>query len=89
MWSHLKGQLGQGGGGGEDTPQHPNLSLASPTHPHTSAGRIYGHVGIYVGNGTVMDNVGFIRSIGVDEWIAYYGVTVTPRWGWIGGWVLG
>ena len=55
----------------------------------SSAGRIYGHVGIYVGNGTVMDNVGFIRSIGVDEWIAYYGVTVTPRWGWIGGWVLG
>ena len=53
------------------------------------AGRIYGHVGIYVGNGTVMDNVGFIRSIGVDEWIAYYGVTVTPRWGWIGDWVLG
>ncbi|VWL91974.1 Uncharacterised protein [Collinsella intestinalis] len=42
-----------------------------------------------MGNGTVMDNVGFIRSIGVDEWIAYYGVTVTPRWGWIGGWVLG
>lgn len=36
MWSHLKGQLGQGGGGGEDNPQHPNLSLASPTHPHTA-----------------------------------------------------
>ena len=67
----------------------PGMIIASPTHPHTSAGRIYGHVGIYVGNGTVMDNVGFIRSIGVDEWIAYYGVTVTPRWGWIGGWVLG
>ena len=67
----------------------PGMIIASPTHPHTSAGRIYGHVGIYVGHGTVMDNVGFIRSIGVDEWIAYYGVTVTPRWGWIGGWALG
>lgn len=66
----------------------PGMIIASPTHPHTSAGRIYGHVGIYVGNNTVMDNVGFIRSIGLDEWISYYGVTVRPRWGWIGGWVL-
>ncbi len=66
----------------------PGMIIASPTHPHTSAGRIYGHVGIYVGNNTVMDNVGFVRSIGLDEWISYYGVTVKPRWGWIGGWAL-
>lgn len=66
----------------------PGMIIASPTHPHSSAGRIYGHVGIYMGNGTVMDNIGYIRSIGLDEWIAYYGATVRPRWGWIGGWVL-
>ena len=61
------------------------MIVAVSTHPHTQAGRIYGHIGIYVGDNTVMDNVGYIRSINVDEWIAYYGSTVTPRWGWLGG----
>ena len=64
------------------------MVVAVSTHPHTSAGRTYGHIGIYVGDNQVMDNVGFIRTIGIDEWIAYYGSTVTPRWGWLGGWVL-
>ena len=61
------------------------MIVAVSTHPHTSAGRMYGHVGIYVGDNTVMDNVGYIRSINVDEWISFYGSTVTPRWGWLGG----
>lgn len=64
------------------------MIIAVPSHPHTSAGRIYGHVGIYVGDNTVMDNVGYVRSINVDEWIRYYGATVTPRWGWLRGWTL-
>ena len=64
------------------------MVIAVSTHPHTSAGRTYGHIGIYVGDNTVMDNIGYIRSINVDEWIAYYGATVTPRWGWLGGIVL-
>lgn len=61
------------------------MIIAVPTHPHTSAGRIYGHVGIYVGDNTVMDNIGYIRSISVDSWISYYGLTSTPRWGWAKG----
>lgn len=61
------------------------MIIAVSTHAHTSAGRIWGHVGIYIGSGTVMDNVGYIRSINVDEWISYYGTTVTPRWGWVFG----
>lgn len=63
----------------------PGMILAVSSHSHTTAGAIYGHIGIYVGGGTVMDNVGYIRSIGVDEWISFYGTTVTPRWGWLGG----
>lgn len=58
------------------------MIIAVPSHPHTSAGAIYGHVGIYVGNNTVRDNIGYIRDIDVDEWIAFYGPTTTPRWGW-------
>lgn len=61
------------------------MIIAVSSHSHTWAGRIYGHVGIYVGDNTVMDNVGYIRSIDVDEWIGYYGDTVTPRWGWANG----
>ncbi len=58
------------------------MIIAVPSHPHSSAGRIYGHVGIYVGDNTVRDNIGYIRSIDVDQWISYYGATSTPRWGW-------
>lgn len=61
------------------------MIIAVSSHSHTWAGRIYGHVGIYVGDNTVMDNVGYIRSINVDEWISYYGGIVTPRWGWANG----
>jgi peptidoglycan hydrolase CwlO-like protein len=64
------------------------MIIAVSTHNLTSAGRIYGHVGIYVGGGTVMDNIGYIRSIGLDTWISTYGTTVPPRWGWAGGVVL-
>lgn len=61
------------------------MIIAVASHPHTTLGRIYGHVGIYIGDGVVMDNIGRIRTIDCDEWINYYGGTVTPRWGWCGG----
>ncbi|EHF01263.1 hypothetical protein HMPREF1008_01743 [Olsenella sp. oral taxon 809 str. F0356] len=66
----------------------PGMIVAVSSHPHTSAGRIYGHIGIYVGNGTIMDNVGYVRTGSLSEWISYYGGTVTPRWGWLMGIVL-
>ncbi|MBE6468690.1 MAG: hypothetical protein E7001_01675 [Coriobacteriaceae bacterium] len=61
------------------------MIIAVSSHPHTLAGQIYGHVGVYVGGNTVMDNIGYIRSINVDQWISYYGGIVTPRWGWANG----
>ncbi len=63
----------------------PGMIVAVSSHSHTAAGRIYGHIGIYVGGGVMMDNVGYIRTINVNEWISYYGTTVTPRWGWLMG----
>lgn len=66
----------------------PGMIIAVSSHPHTSAGRIYGHVGIYIGNNKVMDNVGNIRTSSLDEWINYYGSqgegTVPAQWGWYG-----
>ena len=63
----------------------PGMIVAVNTHPHTSAGKIYGHVGIYVGNSTVLDNVGYIRSSGLSDWYDQYNYTCTPRCGWLGG----
>lgn len=61
----------------------PGMIIAVSTYAGgSSAGRTYGHVGIYIGNGTVMDNIGYIRTIGLDSWISSYGNIVTPRWGW-------
>lgn len=63
----------------------PGMVIAVPTHAGTSAGRIYGHVAIYVGGGMVRDNVGYIRMTPVEEWVGYYSSLATPRWGWYGG----
>ena len=63
----------------------PGMIVAVSTHSHTSAGRIYGHIGIYIGNGIMMDNIGYIRTISVNEWVNFYSTTVTPRWGWLMG----
>lgn len=66
----------------------PGMAVAVSTHPHSSAGRIYGHIGMYIGDNTVMDNIGYIRSISLDEWCTYYGETVPARWGWLNNIVL-
>lgn len=60
------------------------MIVAVSTHSSTAAGRIYGHVGIYIGGGMVMENVGYINTQSLDSWIASYGDIVTPRWGWAG-----
>ncbi|MDO4437635.1 MAG: hypothetical protein Q4B77_06785 [Coriobacteriaceae bacterium] len=64
------------------------MVVAVSTYSKNTMGRIYGHIGIYVGNNTVMENIGGIASTNLDRWISYYGDTVSPRWGWLGGWAL-
>lgn len=39
------------------------------------------HVGIYMGNGMVRDNIGDITDTPLDEWIAIYGNYHEVRWG--------
>ncbi len=37
-----------------------------------TAGLTYGHVGIYIGDGKVIDNIGYIRVTTLDDWIATF-----------------
>ena len=58
------------------------MEVATSSHPHTWAGSIWGHIGIYIGNGRVMDNVGYIRTVDLGSWVWWYGQTHTVYWGW-------
>lgn len=59
------------------------MMVAVPTHTHTNAGARWGHIAIYVGNGMVMDNIGYIRTTSLAWWLNYYHTTATPQWGWV------
>lgn len=59
------------------------MIVAVPTHTHTNAGARWGHIAIYVGNGMVMDNIGYIRMTSLAWWLNYYHTTATPQWGWV------
>lgn len=63
----------------------PGMIIAVPAHAGTPAGRIYGHIGIYVGNGEVRHNIGSVATWSLDRWISYYSSITTPRWGWCMG----
>ncbi|WP_417228867.1 coiled-coil domain-containing protein [Thermophilibacter sp.] len=63
----------------------PGMIIAVNSSPASAAGRIYGHIGIYVGNGTVMDNVGYVRSTSLSYWTSYYSALAVPLCGWLGG----
>ncbi|MDM8302939.1 N-acetylmuramoyl-L-alanine amidase family protein [Collinsella tanakaei] len=62
----------------------PGMIIAVDSSPASAAGRIYGHVAVYIGNGKVMDNIGSIRTISLDEWVEYYSALSTPKCGWFG-----
>ncbi len=58
------------------------MIVAVPSHTYTYMGGIYGHVCIYIGGGMVMDNTGYVRTMPLNEWLAHYTTTYSPRWGW-------
>jgi hypothetical protein len=61
------------------------MIIGVPRHPHTEAGSIYGHVAIYMGFGMVRQSgTEVVRELSLAEWIAHYGETVIPGWGFAG-----
>ena len=64
----------------------PGMIIATPTAPYGAAVMQYGHVGIYIGNGTVRENrSGVVMSSSLSSWIAMYSKTAVVRCGWLGG----
>ncbi len=61
----------------------PGMCIAVSTHSHTPAGRRWGHVGIYLGDGVVVDEFGYIRRSDLDWWVSYYGDLVPVRFGFL------
>lgn len=56
----------------------------------TETSPVAGHIGIYVGDGEVMDNEtyggeGVVKTRPLGEWIEMFGTVSEPRWGWAGG----
>ena len=53
----------------------------------TKSAGIYGHVGIYVGDNKVMDNIGYIRTIELDKWIKEAETAGNTQCGGTPGWL--
>lgn len=45
------------------------LVMVESSSSGTEAGLRYGHVGIYIGDGKVIDNIGKVRVTTLDNWI--------------------
>lgn len=63
--------------------------LVSAQKTGTSDGAIYGHVAIYVGNGTVRENCtggggqyGYVKDTPLSEWVAWYSQYGAVFYGW-------
>lgn len=65
------------------------MIVAVGRHPYGAGGWDHGHVGLYVGDGVVMDCVdGRVRRVPLTLWLSAYGVASEPRWGWLGAMAL-
>ena len=66
------------------------MVCAVARHPYGADGWDHGHVGLYVGDGRVMDCAGGrVRTVPLAPWLSAYGVACEPRWGWLGAISLG
>ena len=61
----------------------PGMIVAVSTHDKSSAGAVYGHVGVYLGDGKIMHNIGNVETWDINNWIDYYGGVVPAQWGWV------
>lgn len=61
------------------------MVVAVPAHPFSAQGLAHGHIGLYVGDRTIMDAVAQeVRKVPLELWLSVYGLVAEPRWGWLG-----
>ena len=61
----------------------PGMVIATRSS-YSTAGSQYGHVGIYIGDNTVLSSIGYLETLDVDSWIEKYNnvsLGSTARWG--------
>lgn len=64
----------------------PGMVIAVTSHPRTENGQLWGHVCIYIGNGLIRDSGTYgIRTSSLGSWLAWFGASERPRWGWANG----
>ena len=65
----------------------PGMIIAVSNTGGSAAGRMYGHICIYMGNNTVRHffHSSVLENMSLDTWINTFGRVCTPRWGWNGG----
>lgn len=62
----------------------PGMAIALRKCNGGADAQTYGHIGIYIGNGKVMDNVGSIETTDLDVWLSKYCPSgILPRWGYL------
>ena len=70
-----------------------NIPIGAAVYGTGSGNSSAGHVGIYIGNGMVMDNVGSIQTSTLEEWVGWQeerGYEIDGKVGWLGwGWQAG
>ncbi|MBQ9058717.1 MAG: hypothetical protein IJ125_06005, partial [Atopobiaceae bacterium] len=64
----------------------PGMIIAVASHHRTENGKIWGHICVYVGNGLIKDSGTYgIRRSSLGSWLAWFGASETPKWGWANG----
>lgn len=65
------------------------MAVGVEHHPYSAQGLTYGHVGLYIGDGKILDCADDrIRCAPLSLWLSLYGAMDNPRWGWLGSMAL-
>ena len=63
----------------------PGMIIAVTSHGRTDAGKTYGHVCVYIGEGLIRDSGTYgVRKSSLGSWLAWFGDLESPKWGWAG-----
>lgn len=72
---------------GLDNPAELKVGMAVGVehHPYSAQGLTYGHIGLYIGDGRILDCADDrVRCAPLPLWLSIYGAMDDPRWGWLG-----